>query len=481
MEKLVQTGLDALAGLGVDYGEVRAEHRTEEDVSTKNREVDALSRRESRGIGLRVLHNGAWGFAATADTGKRSIARAARSALAIAQATAAVQRERVELAPEPAHKATFSGPCGRDPLAVPLEEKLDLLFACADRILAVHGVAMAKGSISAWRVEKVFGNTTGSLIRQTFTTCGAGIEAYAAGAGEFQRRSYPSAFGGDFANAGYEFVEGLDLLSHAPRIAEEAVALLSAPVCPTGVFDIIVEGSQMALQVHESVGHPTELDRVLGTELSYAGGSFLTLDKKGNFRYGSDIVNIVADATVPGALGTFGYDDEGVPAQRVDLVKNGMFVGYLSSRETVRKIGGRRSGGAARASSWARIPLIRMTNINLLPGTGTLDDLIASTERGIYFATNKSWSIDDRRVNFQFGTEIAWEIVNGRKARILKNPLYTGITPQFWGSCAAIAGPGEWHMWGLPNCGKGEPGQVMQVGHGAAPAKFTKVQVRGAG
>lgn len=480
MEKIVEEGLNALEALGVDYGEVRAEHRTEEDVHTRNHEVDSLSRRESRGIGIRVLHNGAWGFAATGDTGKDAIARTAQSALAIARATAAVQRERVELAPEPAHRATFTGPCERDPLAVPLSEKLELLFACAERILAVPGVAMAKGAISSWRVEKVFGNTTGSLIRQSLTSCGAGIEAYASGAGEFQRRSYPCSFGGNFASAGYEFVAGLDLLGHASRIADEAVALLSAPACPTGVFDIILEGSQLALQVHESVGHPTELDRVLGTELSYAGGSFLTLDKRGKFRYGSNLVNIVADATVPTGLGTFGYDDEGVPAQRVDLVKEGLFVGYLTSRETAPKVGARRSGGAARASSWARIPLIRMTNINLLPGEGTCDDLIRDTKHGIYFETNKSWSIDDRRVNFQFGTEIAWEIQDGRKTRILKNPLYTGITPQFWGSCVAIAGPEEWQMWGVPNCGKGEPGQVMQVGHGAAPAKFARVQVRGA-
>lgn len=481
MEELVREALNALQDLGVDYGEVRAEGRTEENVSTKNREVDALSRRESRGIGIRVLHGGAWGFAATGDTSQAAIARAAQAAFAIAEATARVQRERVELAPEPAHQATFVGPVKRDPLAVPLTEKLELLFSCADRILAVPGVAMAKGGIAAWRVEKFFGNTQGSVIRQTLTSCGAGIEAYAAGAGEFQRRSYPCSFGGDYASAGYEFIEGLNLLDHAREIAEEAVALLSAPVCPTGVFEIILEGSQLALQVHESVGHPTELDRVLGTELSYAGGSFLTPAKQGSFRYGSDLVNLVADATVPGGLGTFGYDDEGVPAQRVDLVKDGMFVGFLSSRDTAPRIGLRRSGGAARASSWSRIPLIRMTNINLLPGEGTLDDLVRDTKHGILFATNKSWSIDDRRVNFQFGTEIAWEIVDGRKVRILKNPLYTGITPQFWGACVAIAGPGEWHMWGVPNCGKGEPSQTMQVGHGVAPAKFARVQVRGAG
>lgn len=480
MEELVEFGLNVLSDLGVDYGEARAERRVEENIATKNREVEALSRRESRGIGIRVLHGGAWGFAATGDMTRTGIRRAANQALAIAQATRELQREKVQLVPEPAHTGTFKTPYKRDPLAVPLEEKLGLLFTSAERILAVPGVAMAKGSMAAWRIAKCFGNTEGSLIQQEITTCGAGIEAYAAASGEFQRRSYPCAFGGDFANSGYEFIASLDLPGHAQRIAEEAVALLSAPVCPTGVFDIIVESSQMALQVHESLGHPSELDRVLGTELSFAGGSFLTLDKLGSFRYGSDLVDIVADATVPGGLGTFGYDDEGVPAQAVDLVRNGLFVGYLTSRETAHAIGAARSGGAARAANWARIPLIRMTNINLKPRQGTLAQLIGETDHGIYFETNKSWSIDDRRVNFQFGTEIAWEIQGGRKVRMLKNAMYTGITPQFWGSCVAICGPEEWRLWGLPNCGKGEPGQVMQVGHGAAPAKFKNVQVQGA-
>ncbi|MBC7097934.1 TldD/PmbA family protein [Candidatus Bipolaricaulota bacterium] len=480
MKGLVELGLNIVSELGVDCGEVRAERRVEEEVTTKNHEVDGLYRRESRGICFRVLWRGAWGFAATSDLSEAGLRRAAEKAVAVARATSRLSLP-VELAPEPAHRDTFRTPYARDPLAVPVEEKLSLLFSCAKRMLAVDGVVMAKGSISAWRVEKWFGNTDGSLITQVITSCGAGIEAYAAGKGEIQRRSYPNSFGGDFANRGYEFIEGMDLPGHAEGIAEEAARLVSAPVCPTGTFDIIIDGSQMALQVHESLGHPAELDRVLGTELSYAGGSFLTLDKLGEFRYGSEIVNIVADATAPGALGSFGYDDEGVPAQRVELVREGVFCGYLTSRETAGVVGLGRSGGAARAASWAHIPLIRMTNINLLPGEGTLEDLIADTEHGIYFETNKSWSIDDRRVNFQFGTELAWEIRGGRRVRLLKNPLYTGLTPDFWRSCVAIAGPEEWRIWGLPNCGKGEPGQVMQVGHGAAPAKFRKVRVLGAG
>ncbi len=480
MEKLVSTALGMVKDLGAQFGEVRVERRVDESIRTKNFEVEVLSRRESAGIGVRVLYKGAWGFAATSDLSAEGIRRAAEQALAIATASAALLREPVRLAPEPTHRGKYATPVQKDPLSVPIQDKLALLFAAAQRILKVQGIAMAKGSLSAWRIEKWFGNTEGSEIHQVITSCGAGIEAYAAKPGEMQKRSFPNSFGGDFANCGYEFIESLGLVENAERIGEEAVALLSAPVCPTGVFDVIIDGSQMALQVHESLGHPSELDRVLGTELSYAGGSFLTLEKLGQFQYGSEIVNIVADATVPGGLGTFGYDDEGVEAQRVDLVRDGTFVGYLTSRETAGKLGLPRSSGAARASSWARIPLVRMTNINLLPGNGRLADLIADTEHGIYFETNKSWSIDDRRVNFQFGTEIAWEIKNGKKVGMVKNALYTGITPQFWGSCVAIAGREEWRVWGLPNCGKGEPGQVMQVGHGAAPAKFKNIQVRGA-
>jgi TldD protein len=265
-------------------------------------------------------------------------------------------------------------------------------------------------------------------------------------------------------------------VSQAERVAEEAVALLSAPQCPSGRRDIIIEGGQLALQVHESIGHPIELDRVLGTEASYAGTSFLTLDKLNSLKYGSGIVNVVADATVPGGLGTFGYDDEGVPAQRVDIIRDGLFVGYLTSRETAPVIG-RRSGGAMRADGWRNIPLIRMTNVNLLPGDRELDDLIADTDGGLYLATNRSWSIDDHRLNFQFGTEIAHEIKGGKLGQMYKNPTYTGITPEFWNSCDAICDHRHWQMWGTPNCGKGEPGQTAHVGHGVAPARFRNVQV----
>jgi len=341
----------------------------------------------------------------------------------------------------------------------------------------VEGIVAALASFEGIREHKWFANSEGAFIEQTIIETGGGMECTAAGHGDVQKRSYPNSFGRHQGCVGYEFFRAMDLPAHAQRIAEQAVALLTAQPCPSGITTVILDGTQVALQVHESCGHPIELDRVFGTEAAFAGTSFLTPDKLGTFRYGSEHVNITADATIPGGLGTFGYDDEGVPAQRVPIVREGVFVGYLTSRETAPLIGQERSNGSMRADGWNRIPLIRMTNVNLEPGQGTLEELIADTEEGIYMETNKSWSIDDKRLNFQFGTEIAWEIKNGRLGAMIKNATYTGITPEFWRSCDAVCGPEEWVLWGTPNCGKGQPMQIAHTGHGAAPARFRNVRV----
>ncbi|MEA3404008.1 MAG: TldD/PmbA family protein, partial [Armatimonadota bacterium] len=272
-------------------------------------------------------------------------------------------------------------------------------------------------------------------------------------------------------------VEELELAEHAPRVAAEARQLIDAPACPSGRMDLILGRGQLALQLHESCGHPIELDRVLGTEASFAGTSFLTPEKLGSFRYGSDIVTITADATIPGGLGSFAYDDEGVPSQRSMIVSDGIFTGYLTSRETAAQLGLPGSNGCMRADGWARLPLIRMTNINLEPGDTPREEIIASTERGILMEDNLSWSIDDRRLNFQFGCEIGWLIEDGEIAGMVRNPTYTGITPEFWRSCDAVADEDSWTVWGLPNCGKGEPGQIAHVGHGVSAARFRGVQV----
>jgi TldD protein len=271
------------------------------------------------------------------------------------------------------------------------------------------------------------------------------------------------------------------LVENARRVGEEAVALLKADQCPEGVFNIILDGSQLGLQIHESVGHPIELDRVLGMEANFAGTSFLTIDKLRKLRYGSDLVNVVADARQehgPG-LGTFAFDDEGVPAQCTPIISQGLFTGYLTSRDTAHTIGQNRSGGTVRAESWNRLPMIRMTNISITPGEKpmTHEQLLAGTDHAIEMETNKSWSIDDKRYNFQFSCEIGWEVKNGKRVRMLKNPSYSGITVEFWNAMDAICSRDEWTLWGTPNCGKGQPQQVMGTGHGAAPARFRKIKV----
>ena len=473
---------ETLAGLkatdGVDYADARYLERETESITVRNEEVAGLSREDTRGYGIRVLYKGSWGFAASGVLTEEAVRETARRALEIARASHRTQREPVRLDDTPPQVGTYKSPWEEDPFAVPLDEKLELLFSAARILRKDKRIVKAEAEMRLFRTVKVFLSTEGAEITQEFVEVGAGIEATAAQGREVQRRSFPTSFGGDYAARGYEFIRSLGLVENAERIREEAIALLSADPCTSGEFDLILASDQLALQVHESCGHPTELDRVLGTEISYAGGSFLTLDKLGKYRYGSEIVNIVADATIPGSIGSFGYDDEGVPAQRTHLVREGTFVGYLTSRETAPVIG-RRSNGAMRAESWNHIPLIRMVNINLEPAPGgpTLDELIADTEHGILMQTNKSWSIDDLRLNFQFGCEIAWEIKNGRKVRLLKNPVYTGITPEFWRSCDAVCGESEWKIWGLPNCGKGEPPQTMHVAHGTAPARFRKVQI----
>ena len=476
MKELLKEAMDSLKKRGVDYADARRVHSTTEILVMKNGELETGSVSESEGFGIRVLDGGAWGFSSSSELTPESVSAVAEQALAIAKASARVGDFTVVLDGQEPVVDSYANKVEEDPFEVPLSEKLEILAAACAGMSKADAVKFATASMMSFRNRKLFVSTEGSEIEQTIIETGGGIAATALAGGERQTRSYPASFRGDYSTAGFEFTRSLDLPGHAERVAREAAELLRADECPARNTTLIIGGTQLALQVHESCGHPIELDRVFGTEASYAGTSFLSVDKLGEFRYGSDIVNIVADATAPGGLGSFGYDDEGVPAQRADIVKNGIFSGYLMSRETAPRIG-LRSNGTMRADGWNRIPLVRMTNINLLPGEGTLDEIIADTDDGIFIDSNKSWSIDQQRLNFQFGCEIAWEIKNGKRTRMLKNPVYTGITPEFWGSCDAIAGEDEWHIWGIPSCGKGEPGQTAHVGHGTAPARFRNVEV----
>jgi len=477
MQELIDLALDMARTGGAGYADIRIVERETESLTVKNGNLAEASSNRSAGFGVRVLVDGAWGFASSSRIERAEVERIAREALAIARASGLATREPIALDDSPPAVATYRTPVREDPFSVPLDEKLRILFEADTVMSKVAGVTLRTSGMEFGRERKTFASTEGARIEQEIVDSGAGIEAMAFNDSEVQRRSYPQSASGQHVTAGFEAVRDLHLAENAQRIAEESVALLDARQCPSGKMTLIIDSPQLALQVHESCGHPIELDRVLGMEASFAGTSFLTLDKLDALQYGSEIVNMEADATAPGGLGTFGFDDEGVAAQKVPIVTAGRLVGYLTSRETAPIIG-RRSMGSSRASGWNVIPLIRMTNVNLRPGTaGTLEDLIADTQEGLFVSTNHSWSIDDRRLNFQFGTEIGWLIKDGRLTEMVKNPTYTGITPQFWGSCDAICDESEWKLWGVPNCGKGEPMQTHGVGHGAAPARFRGVEV----
>ncbi len=476
MDQLANRALNLAQTKGANYADIRIVAVETQSIAVKNGIVEGLSLDAGQGFGVRVIVDDAWGFASSARIEREEVDRITMLAIDVAKASALVRGEPIDLGPREAHRDTYRTPIESDPFQVSLDEKIDLLLACDKAMRRAEGVAVAEGNMLFIRERQLFASSEGSFIEQEIFETGVGLVATAVGEDEVQKRSYPNSFGRHQGTAGYEFIQRYDLLGSAERLGEEAVALLSARQCPSGVTTLILGPTQLALQVHESCGHPTELDRVLGTEAAYAGTSFLTPEKLGNYRYGSELVNMTADAIIPGGLGTFGYDDEGVPAQRTYLVKGGVFVGYLTSRETASTLG-QRSNGTMRADGWSSIPLIRMTNINLEPGDWELDDLIADTEDGVYMEMNKSWSIDDKRLNFQFGTEIAYEIKNGKWGDLLKNATYAGMTPQFWGACDAICNEGYWDVWGTPNCGKGQPSQTAHVGHGASPARFRDVQV----
>jgi TldD protein len=478
MRDLAARALDAGSRRGVSYSDVRAEHARERHIATKNGRPSDVASHDSVGVGIRVLVDGCWGFAATDDISAAGLESAASLAIAIARSGALAKKRDVVLAPEESYRQTWISPCQIDPFGIPVDAVLNDLSAIDNELSRHTGVTLAESAFQCARKHQVFASSAGSLIDQTRTTTGAGFAAYSFKDDQIQKRSYPNSFGGQHQLKGYELVRDLNLLAHAPRIAEEAVALHSADPCPEGTFHLILDSSQLGLQIHESIGHPIELDRVLGSEANYAGMSFLTLDKLNALQYGSPIVNVVCDARIehgPG-LGTFAFDDEGVPAQCAPIIRDGLFVGYMTSRETAAAIGAERSNGTMRADGWARLPLIRMTNVSLMPGEQSLDEVFG-VDHAIYMETNRSWSIDDKRYNFQFGCEIAWEIRSGKPVRMLRNPIYSGISTDFWNSCDAIAGPEQWTLWGVPNCGKGQPEQVMGTGHGASPSRFRNIRI----
>ncbi len=476
MKDLAELALNTLNLKGVSYGDIRIESAIKESIHTKNGNVNVLTRSDDRGFGIRVVKNGAWGFAASSDLSKESIQRTAALAVKVAESSARLKTKDVELGEAPKITDKYVSKVTIDPFTIPIEEKINLLLQVDELMRKVKGIKVSEAKLNFWKTNKLFASSEGSFIEQEITESGGNISATSVKNGETGSRSYPGFLGGHYKTMGYEFIKSLNFLENAEKTAEESVALLSAPEFEEMVTTLIIDGPMVAIQVHETVGHPVELDRVFGTEVSCAGTSHLTQDKLSKFQFGSSIVGITADATLSGGLGSFGYDDEGIPAQKSYIIKNGLFTGYLTSRETAPLIG-QKSNGAMRAAGWDNIPLIRMTNINLEPGDWKLEDLIADTDDGVYIVSPTMPSIDDKRLNYHISTELGWRIKNGKLAEMIKRPSYSGISYEIWQSCDAICNKDKWEIWGVPSCGKGDPMQSMHVGHGASPARFRNIKV----
>lgn len=477
MRELALHALSTAQAARVDYADVRAVAQRRQSLEAKNGALTGFEETEDLGVGVRVLKDNGWGFAGTNDLSAAGLDACVGRALALARASSRVATRpvvRAPLAPQQGHWIT---PFVEEPLEVPADEKIDLLLRVCQALQIDRRIVVARAEHRCFREDKVFVSTEGSETDQTTVWVSFLMQAKATDGDDLQQRSWPCGLEGLAAGEGYEAIRRLDPVGEAPRIAAEAIALLTAPVCPPGRRDLILTGDQLALQIHESCGHPVELDRALGHELNFAGFSFMTPDRRGSLRYGSPLVTITADARSPGSVATFGWDDEGVPAQRWDIVREGTFTGYLDSRETAAALGLPASHGCLRASGWNRVPIVRMVNVSLEPGDSSLEAIIDGTRDGVLMETNRSWSIDHLRLNFQFGTEIGWEIRDGKRGRMLRRCTYQGRTPEFWGSCDAIAGPAEWRLWGVLNCGKGQPGQIMSTGHGCAPARFRDVAI----
>ena len=481
MEELIRAALTVADQPGVVHADVRVVAPSRfVQLAVRNGSASALTDARTEALGVRVRTERAWGFATTCDLRPGPVREVARLAVRLARAAGRNARERVRVTEDPGPvNGRYETRLRRDPFAIPFEPVLELLTAAEKGLHTAPAVKSGLATFQAWEENKWYGSSDGTSYTSRIVHVGAGVTATAVRGSNVQTRSAPSSFGGDYSQAGFEFVESLDLAGRAPEVGREAAALLDAPVCPTGTTTLVLGSAQLALQVHESVGHAVELDRIFGSEAGFAGTSWVAPEKIGVLRYGSDLMNIVADATEAGGLGTFGWDDEGVPAQRTPVVHRGILVGTLSSRESAAELGLRRSGGTARASGGDRAPLVRMTNVNLEPGELGFDELLEGVNEGVYLETNRSWSIDDRRLNFQFGTEVGRRIVRGELGGLVRNPIYSGMTPAFWASMDAVGDRSTRRLWGLPNCGKGQPIQGARVSHAAPVARFRGVAVRG--
>ena len=452
---------------GASYADARVVERESESVTVKDGQVESVDRDADRGVGVRVIVDGSWGFAAsdrvTTLDGVNTLFGEARRR---AEAAASVQRLKVVLAPQAAQRGEYRTPLERDPFTVPLRERVELLRA-ADAILATPNATLRRSSVAAYRTRKRLVTSEGTDVRQEIVECGAGLAVTAATAGA------KPATRNDMRNvrqAGWEFIMEFDVLAHARTFAADVEAVLAAKPAIERPTTLLIDQPFLALVVHESCGHPTESDRVLEHEVAFAGTTFMWPKDRGTLRYGSEHVSMTADATVPGGMGTFGWDDDGVPATRTPLIERGIFTGYLSSRETAGALGIPRSGGAARAEGWQHFPIVRMVNVSLEPGTAKYAELLHGVDDGLLLESPASYSLDDKRQNFHFSTQVARVIRNGEVGEYVRGVAFQSLTPDFWGSCDGVAD--DWELHGFLSCAKGEPLQLMRVGHGAAHARF---------
>jgi len=474
---LAEVALNTAKANGASYADIRINRYNNQSVSTREKRVINISNSESFGFGVRVLAHGAWGFSASNVVTKDEIRKVTMKALSISRANSILRKEPVKLAPVKAYVDTWKTPVKKDPFEVSMKEKVDFLLTLNAEALKVKGASFCSSSMSFVREEKYFASTEGSSIKQviirtdpSFTVTAVDIVNR-----QFQSRTTYAAP----LSRGYEYFEEYPFLEEVREAAEDAVAKLSAKSVEPGKRDLILHPTNLWLTIHESVGHPTELDRALGYEANFAGTSFLTPDKLGKFKFGSEIVNLVADKTQEFGLATCGYDDDGEKTKRWHLVKDGIFVDYQTIRDQAHIIGRKESHGCCYAQSWADVPFQRMPNVSLEPGTKplTLDQLISDTEDAILIRGNGSFSIDHQRYNFQFSGQTFWEVKNGKIAGMLKDVAYQSRTPDFWNSCDAICSKEEYWLGGAMNDGKGEPGQSNAVSHGCAPARFRQVNI----
>lgn len=496
-KQLADVALNTAKSLGASYTDVRIGRYLNQFVTTRERKVQGINNTESFGVGVRVIANGTWGFGATNEVTVDGIKKATERAVAIAKANSKFQKEPVKLAPNPSYgEISWKTPIVKNGFEVPVKEKVELLLAANAKAMD-NGASFVNSLIFLVNEQKYFASSEGSYIDQDVhrTWPNFQVSMVDRQTGSFKTRSAFSAPVG----MGYEYLDGktedkiqgpggiilynksYDIVEDAAMAAEQAKQMIAGKSVEPGKYDLVLEPSHMWLTIHESVGHPTELDRVLGYEANFAGTSFLTMDKwqSKKFKFGNDIVNFVADKTQVGSLGAVAYDDEGVKCKQWDLIKDGVLVNYQAIRDQVGMLGQKESHGCCYSQSWSDVQFQRMPNVSLQAGKQPLtpEQMISNVEKGIYIVKDGSFSIDQQRYNFQFGGVLFFEIKNGKIAGMLKDVAYQANTQEFWNSCVAICDERDYRLNGAFNDGKGQPSQSNAVSHGSATARFNGVNV----